>query len=389
MFKKLWIKDFRNYSQVQLDFHNPINIFFGLNGQGKTNLIEAIYLACTGTSFRFSENVNLIKNNTHCARIKAQYQKSNLDFDIQVEVLKSKKNFQISNKKVSSVSLLENFPVVVFSPESLSAIKEGADFRRQLADDFVVTFSKNGAQIISDYKKAQKTRNRILKDFKEGKCSLQQTNDLLESINPSFLRLATHVTQLRWQGLQALLPDLNRAMQSISNSNSVDISVDYVISGQKLQHSSIEELYNLMRNRLVELHAAELAQGSSLVGPHKHDIKFLYDGNDSRFFCSQGQQRALILSFKMAQIVYHRRVHGTFPVLLLDDVLSELDSEKRKSLISFVAEIEAQIFITTTDLDLPHHIGDDRCSVFTVRGGQIHGDRATTDELRRGFHSSP
>src|SRR6185312_16818402 len=161
---------------------------------------------------------------------------------------------------------------------------------------------------------------------------------------------ATDLTWQRLEALRAILEDLNQAMNSISKNQNVDISVEYVISGENALKMSYSDVENSLQKRVLELSDAELASGSSLVGPQKHDIVFLYDQNDSRFYCSQGQQRALILSFKMAQIVYHRRVHGTYPALLLDDVLSELDPARRSSLVKFLKDIPAQIFLTTTDL---------------------------------------
>lgn len=125
----------------------------------------------------------------------------------------------------------------------------------------------------------------------------------------------------------------------------------------------------MIQKRSLELRTAELQSGTSLIGPHKHDIKFLYGQNDSRFYCSQGQQRAIILSFKMAQIVYHRKAHGIYPVLMLDDVLSELDKTKRDALITFLHEIKTQIFVTTTDFELPTSFTLDQTQVFQVQNG--------------------
>jgi DNA replication and repair protein RecF len=147
--------------------------------------------------------------------------------------------------------------------------------------------------------------------------------------------------------------------------------VEYVISSEKALLYSPDQVHDLMKKRLIQLHDAELSSGASLVGPQKHDLTFLYDGNDSRFYSSQGQQRALILSFKMAQIVYHRRTHDSYPLLMLDDVLSELDAEKRESLIKFLSEINTQIFITTTDFDLPGSLKSEDCAVINIREGQI------------------
>jgi DNA replication and repair protein RecF len=127
----------------------------------------------------------------------------------------------------------------------------------------------------------------------------------------------------------------------------------------------------LIEKRQKELLDAELSSGVSLVGPHKHDLRFLYGQKDSRFYCSQGQQRAIILSFKMAQIVYHRKVHGVYPLLLLDDVLSELDKNKRDALIAFLHEINTQTFITTTDFTLPESFHLKEISVIRINDGKI------------------
>ena len=114
-----------------------------------------------------------------------------------------------------------------------------------------------------------------------------------------------------------------------------------------------------------------MQSGVSLVGPQKHDVIFLYNGNDSRFYCSQGQQRSIILAFKMAQIVYHHKVHGFYPVLLLDDVLSELDLNKQESLISTLNQTKTQTFVTTTDVSLISKLSLSNARVFNIRNGQI------------------
>jgi DNA replication and repair protein RecF len=126
-----------------------------------------------------------------------------------------------------------------------------------------------------------------------------------------------------------------------------------------------------MHNRALELRKAELESGTSLVGPQRHDIRILFAGKDSRFFCSQGQQRALILSFKMAQILYHYRAHQVYPFLLLDDVLSELDPIRRTNLVAFLRDIPAQIFLTTTDLSFSTDFGDRRLSVLRIERGSV------------------
>ncbi len=380
MYKKIGIRSFRNISELNINFGQNLNIFIGANGQGKTNILEALYLISTGSSFRYADNENLIQHGKSESTLKATLIHGDLDFELKVNILKSKKTFHLQDKKVFSTEVSKKFPVVIFSPESLSAIKDGADQRRQLIDEALISFGARNLELISEFKKCLKMRNKVLKDLQDECLDKNQTLAILESIEPQFIKLSLALTLQRIQALKAITPDLNNAMQNITkfdpSSKNVDISVEYVASGQNLIELDAENILNLIKKRLFELKSAEMASGVSLVGPHKHDIKLLYNQNDSRFYCSQGQQRALILSFKMAQIVYHRRAYGAYPVLMLDDVLSELDPEKRRALISFLSEIETQIFITTTDLGLPENFMaqglSGTCSVFSISGGKVN-----------------
>lgn len=372
MFQSLLLKSFRNFEEVSLSFSPRVNVFIGENGQGKTNLLEALYISSTGNTFRYAENINLIKKEKSEANIKAKILLGDFDYELKIQILKSKKNYFLQNKKIPASVLLQKFPVVIFSPESLAAIKEGSDQRRQLVDDYLVSFNNKNAELILEFKKCLKTRNKILKQLQENQDEYSQK--VLESINPIFIKLSIELTQQRILAINTLLPKMNEVIKSIFKKN-VDIMVEYVISGENFAQKNRSDIENALHKRMVELSAAEKASGVSLVGPQKHDIKFLYCGNDSRFYCSQGQQRALILSFKMAQIVYHKRAYGTYPVLMLDDVLSELDSYRRESLISFLTEINSQIFITTTDIELPKEIKfgatQENCSVVNIQDGEV------------------
>lgn len=371
MISQILIKNFRNLSDIAIKFSPKINILVGDNGQGKTNILEAIHVLLNGFSFRYADNENLLKKNFSEAFLKAKCLHGQLEYDIGLKIIKSRKFHQINEKKASLGDLNQKFPLVVFSPESLSAIKEGADQRRSLVDDLIISFNARNADLISEFRKALKTRNKILKDYTAGDIKIFEAKELLQSLNPSYLKLAVLLSMQRIEALNLISEELKKAMQYISNSKNVDILVEYVISGENSIGFSQEEIIKNTKKRMHELHDAELSSGVSLVGPQKHDIIFLYNGNDSRFYCSQGQQRALILAFKMAQIVYHRKLHGSYPTLLLDDVLSELDREKRDSLIRFLGEINTQIFITTTDFNLPESMKSEDCAVFRIREGQI------------------
>ncbi|UOF00395.1 DNA replication/repair protein RecF [Bdellovibrio reynosensis] len=371
IFEKLRLVNFRNYRDVVFSFSPRVNVFLGENGQGKTNLLEALYLISQGDSFRYSDNSTLINSNNQQALIQALITQNDLHYKLKLGLTKSRKVLTLNDKKVTSTDIRKIFASVVFSPESLASIKEGADHRRELVDELLVTFDRKNADLIADYRKALKTRNKILKNYVEGLNDKILTQNLLDSLNPQFLRLGADFAYARISALNGLAKEFNNAMQYISGNFDVDISVEYVISDQNALNFSREEVFFALQKRIQELHDAELSSGTSLVGPHKHDIVFLYGQKDSRFYCSQGQQRAIILSFKMAQIVYHRKAHGTYPVLMLDDVLSELDKGKREALITFLHEINTQIFVTTTDFTLPDSFSLDQLSVMRIKDGHI------------------
>lgn len=369
-FEKIRIHNFRNFVDSHAEFSRRLNVFLGENGQGKTNLLEALYLTLQGDTFRYAENINLIRSNIDFSLLQAHVRQKDLSYELKMQIMKSRKHNFLNGKRVSSADLKKEFSAVVFSPESLASIKEGADFRRTLIDDLLVSFNKRNADLISEFRKALKTRNRILKNYVENQEDKAGTLRLIESINPSFLRLGAQLATARIAALQGLLKEFNSAMQYISN-NSTEIGVEYIISGQNALSFSAQDVFDALQKRCEELRDAELSGGVSLVGPHKHDIVFLYGQKDSRFYCSQGQQRAIILSFKMAQIVYHRKAHDVYPILMLDDVLSELDQQKRDSLITFLHEINTQIFVTTTDLTLPKSFSLDEVAVLKINNGQI------------------
>jgi DNA replication and repair protein RecF len=371
----LEIFNFRNFEKLKLEFSQGLNIFIGSNGQGKTNLLEALYLTTQGHSFRPAETPMFIRHDKEQSILRShilnETAHNSLDFLVQLNISKSGKQYNVNEKKISSSDLKRKLACVVFSPESLAIIKSSAEERRNLVDELIVTIDPKQLQMINDFKKALKTRNKILKDFLKGQSTKKQALDLLESINPIFLKLCITLTEMRIKAIRNIRLDFNTAMRNISKDQNVDISVEYQAFERNILDLEFTVFRDLHVQRLQELREAELASGISLVGPHKHEIVFLMNRKDSRFFCSQGQQRAIILSFKMAQIVYHRKTHGEYPVLMLDDVLSELDDQKRNALIAFLHDIKTQIFITSTDLNLSDSFRLEGSSVIGIERGQI------------------
>ena len=375
--ESLRLKNFRSYVDLSVDFPSSSNVvvFYGSNGQGKTNLIEAFYLLLRGESFRPATTGSFLRHSeagvAPASVLEARIRQENLVHQIKLALTPGKKVLTRNGQSTTGVALTRQFPLVLFSPESLSAVKEGPDLRRQLLDEVILTHTAANARTLRDFRRALKTRNRILRDAQKAKTPRREVDALLDSLDPSYLPLAAELTVARLSALEALQNDFCAATRAVLQRNDVDISVDYLINSKNAREWSRSDILTAMHNRTQELRERELASGVTLVGPHKHDIQILFSGKDSRFFCSQGQQRALILSFKMAQILYHYRSYQEYPFLLLDDVVSELDPIRRTNLVRFLKDIPAQIFMTTTDLSFSTDFGDRRLNVFRIEKGMV------------------
>lgn len=349
MVKSLHLLSFRNYRKISLELGSGLNVLVGLNGQGKTNLLEALYFLARGSSFRSGTARTLIQSGQPSAIVRCEVVHHGLASELKA-TLDTTVRFRLNSKPVSRNHIASLFPVVLFSPESLAAIKEAPEHRRSLADDLLWMKGPEFVEVIESFKKVLKTRNRLLKDQKNVGLGSQVFERTLMSLNEIYLPVATRLTWERLEVLQAILPFIQKIHRTISGQTQAQLTIDYLASGESAVGWSYQQVYDALRARIIELAKAERDLGSTLVGPHKHDIRILIDGNDSRYYCSQGQQRTLILAFKMAQIMYHDVVHQKFPLLLLDDVQSELDAEKQKHLMAFLNDIKAQTIMTVTEL---------------------------------------
>lgn len=355
----------------QIEFDSNVTLFIGDNGQGKTNIIEAVYLAITGKSFRPGKPDLFVKKGTHQAFIELNIIHNQLKESLKCEINNNKKSVYLNNKRVSAPKIQARFPVVLFSPESLSAIKEGPELRRNLVDELLISHNPKNSGLLADFNNCLRNRNKLLKNRLAEKILESEFSDVLTSLDQSFLPLAAKVTTERISALKNIENDFCTATQFILDIPNTKVSVDYIISSQSALQFGDKEVYYALLNRQRELLSAEKDSGMTLFGPQRHDIQFLFDQLDAKYYCSQGQQRTLILAFKMAQMMYHCRVHKSYPLLLLDDVLSELDPTKRNLLISYLKQLDTQILLTTTDLEFPIAFGSEKLTVYKVNQGDI------------------
>ena len=288
--------------------------------------------------------------------------------EIQID-FSSRKSFLVNSKKILGSGLYKVFPTVLFSPESLSIIKSNQQVRRDFFDEIVMLHQPQRIKLVSEFQRALLSRNRLLKAYSKGLMDKPTFEDLFFSLNDSYFRLGSELTLARIEAIAALEKDFVEATRYIFSNKDVMCSVNYLVLGENFNSRGLSEIKNQMLDRFMQIKQAEISAGVSLVGPHKHDIQIIFNNKDARYYCSQGQQRTLILTLKISQIMYHHAVFGRYPILLLDDVMSELDKDKRLKLIEFINNFKSQIFVTTTDLsDLEKISGG---QIFELIDGQI------------------
>lgn len=336
---KIELQDFRNYESLNLEFHPKVNIILGNNAQGKTNLIEAIYLSSLGKSFRTSNDYEMIKFGSKFFRIKVEAEKINEDICVEMALSKESKAVKINGRKIKKVSeLLENVYIVVFSPEDLKIIKEEPEKRRKFIDRELCQIRPVYFNNISKYKKILMQRNTMLKE-KSPKISLLEIWDY---------ELAEYGTKII----------LHRA-EFIKKLNKISSQIHYDITNKKeklhIQYESnvpymknAEEQKEIFLDKIKANLEKDLIRRNTSTGPHRDDLKITVNGIDIRKYGSQGQQRTAALSLKLAEIMLIKEETEENCILLLDDVLSELDEERQNYLINSLSEV--QLFITSAEL---------------------------------------
>ena len=368
---KITQNHFRNLKTSDVKFDSGVTVIVGDNGQGKTNLLEAVYVLVKGFSFRTSKTAYLLNNKSSQCVIDGLIEIGNLKYNCQLNIEHSRRTIFLNGKKTAASQLPAVFPVVLFSPESLAAIKEGPDVRRRLVDELLIIHDRRNALLLADYQRCLKSRNRVFKDYCNEKIQKSEAWDVINSLNGVYLPLAVKLTLARIQALRDMGADFKTSANHILNSKNVDISVEYLVSDQSALDWSEKDIYYATLNRLEELRNKEFETEITLGVQHSNDIHFFFKKEYSRYYCSKGQQKTLILAFKMAQIMYHYRVHQNYPLLLLDDVLSELDPERRSCLITFLKGLTAQIILTTTDLHFPMNFEKDRLTIYKISQGEV------------------
>lgn len=350
------LKNFRNYQEMSLSFDGGINIFYGDNAQGKTNILEAIYLAGTSKSHRSSKDRELIRFDAEEAHIKMLVERGSHTERVDMHLKKSKsKGIAINGLPIRRASELFGIVnLVFFSPEDLQLIKSGPGERRKFIDLELCQLDKIYVYNLVNYNKALIQRNTLLRE----QYMNPQLAELLDVWDLQLTRFGVPMIRARAAFLEKLA-GLIRGIHSSLSGGKEELSILYEPSVQAVEFEIL-----LAQNR-----SRDIRQKGTTIGPHRDDISFVVNGVDIRKFGSQGQQRTAALSVKLAEIELVKELIHDTPVLLLDDVLSELDSSRQEQLLGSIHGIQTMITCTGLDDFVDHRFQMDK--IFHVVNGTV------------------
>lgn len=345
------MRNWRNFDEKDIDFSAGMTILHGRNAVGKTNTVEALQMLTSGTSFRKPKPSQLVREDCDSARIAVRLEGDGRVIDVSCEVEPTKRRFFRNGKKCTSQDLPSTLMSVLFNPDDLSFVKRGASYRRDELDGFGRQANRGYAKVLSAYLRSVEQRNRLLKeDYPD--LALLDAWDASVALGGATLLVA------RVRLFERLRARVSEVYGQISEGE--ELECHYVSSlGEDLAGLGRDEVCDIFARRLEEGRADDLRRQQTLVGPQRDDVSFTIDGRDARAFGSQGQQRSIVLAWKMAEVEVSREIVGEQPLLLLDDVMSELDERRRVAMTRFV-QSGIQTVVTTTNLGyFPRELLDD------------------------------
>ena len=329
----LKIENFRNYNELNLNLNNKINIFFGNNAQGKTNIIESIFLCSIGKSFRTNKEKELIKFNEEKTSVEINYEKSDRTGKIKIEI-GEKKQVYLNGIKIKKLSeLLGNINVVIFTPDDINILKGGPQNRRKFLDIMISQLRPNYMHILSLYNKTLDQRNNYLKQIK----TENKDENLLDIWDEKLIEYGLKIYEYRKEYINKIQEKIKTIHKDITEEKE-EIEIKY-FSDASTRQNFINELKS--RRKL------DIIKGYTTKGIHRDDFMIYINGREVQIYGSQGQNRTAVLSLKLAELNIIKDDIGESPILLLDDFMSELDSNRRKKLLENIEDI--QVIITCTE----------------------------------------
>jgi DNA replication and repair protein RecF len=359
---KLYTHGFRNLSPAEITCGARFNLFCGANGQGKTNILEAIYLLGTLKSFRHARNRDLIRFSEVRALLKGSVHSDTISSDIAVELDLRVKHPRIDGKAVDRVGeFFGHLNLVLFTPDDLLMLKGQPELRRKFIDRAVFSVDLSYLRWYHVYTRALKNRNALLK-----------SGDIrsLDVWSEQLVAAGAVLAKRRADFVAVMAPMVQRFYRELSGKNE-DVTIQYLSLMADANGQVNQDAAEIFYDGLGKSAKEEIKRGSTLCGPHRDDLLFEFNGRDVRQYASQGQLRSLILAVKMAEIEITEEKFGTAPILLLDDLASELDRQRTANMLAFLRNKTIQVFIATTDAAAIPFTDSSDVTLFHVEAGSI------------------
>ncbi len=334
--------NFRNYEKLSIKFNDNINIFIGNNGEGKTNILESIYVLAITKSHRSYIDKNLITNNKNILKINGRVNSNNEIKDM--ELVMNSKGKRVSINRIVSKRIsdyISNLIVILFCPDDLDIIKGSPNIRRKYLNIEIGQIDNKYLYYLNEYNQLLKTRNEYLKT-----CSIDKINEnYINVITSQLCEKASIIYEYRFEYVN----NLNNYIKDIYSSISQDeVRIRYVNSLGVINFD--DSMKNMLNDKLKDCLKRDVFSGSTSYGPHKDDFEILFNDVNVRDYGSQGQQRLSVLYMKFAELELIKNKKGEYPLLLLDDIFSELDINNRNKIINYLNK-DIQVFITSTDIN--------------------------------------
>ena len=374
--ERLALTNYRNYEKLDLSFSSKINVLIGENAQGKTNIMEAIYVLSMAKSHRTSNDRELIRWDQEYGKIEGDVQRKYGRLPLELIISKKGKRARVNHLEQNRLSLyIGQLNVVMFAPEDLNLVKGSPSVRRRFLDMEIGQISPVYLHDLLTFQKVLKQRNAILK---ENRGKLNYKDVMFDVYTEQYIQVAIQIIRKRFYFMELLQKwaepihkGISRGMETLKVSYGTLKGLD---SGQ-----TKEEMETVLEERLLEMRSRELERGLTLIGPHRDDLHFYVNGYDIQTFGSQGQQRTTALSLKLAEIELVKQEVGEAPVLLLDDVLSELDDYRQSHLLNTI-QGEVQTFVTTTNIAGIDHETIRQADIFDVTAGTVKKEESDERE---------
>lgn len=367
---ELTLHHFRNYEDLDVTFGSGVNVLLGENAQGKTNMLEAIYFLALARSHRTSNDRELISWQAETAQVKGRVQKSSGVTPLELDLSKHGKKAKVNHLEQAKLSAyVGQLNVILFAPEDLSLVKGAPQIRRRFMDMEFGQMSHKYLYNLAQYRTILRQRNKYLKELSNKQQSdlvlLDVLSDQLAGYGAEII--AQRVTLLKQLEVWAaqIHQEISQQKEELVFRYATNVADDDLVDVAHIR-AALTKLYQERRDK-------ELFQRTTLIGPHRDDLKFFVNGNDVSKFGSQGQQRTTALSVKLAEIDLMHEQTGEYPVLLLDDVLSELDDMRQTHLLTAIQD-KVQTFLTTPSLSGVAQKLIHEPKIFNISAGQVQTD---------------